>query len=159
MTNFDKTWEDFSQMLLDSDLTEKQKYWLLLKLQSLITKEISCAENTVLNINSKLDQNKRIDTKPDKKIKAEKEVAKNYINSYQPMHNFLTVNCKEIITEQNELSPTEQNELLESIDSPYQCDNSNTRKKIRKILCGFDTNAKCRNITKKKQEGLSSPVI
>ena len=145
MTNFDKTWEDFSQMLKSSNLKEGQKHWLLLKLQSILTKEIDCADNTILSINEKLSKNMGITTKPDERIKAEKEVAKAYRNAYAPIQDLLSRNCKEIIDSYNKLTPTEKNDLKESIDSPYQCDNPNTRKKIRKTLCGFRNSKRPKN--------------
>lgn len=142
MTNFDKVWEEFSEMLAGSNLTEKQKYWLLLHLQSFLTKEIAVAEKVILDRNEKLSKNKGITTKPDQKIKSEIATVKAYRNACTPINNFLTEHCKEIITSLNELSPTEQNELLESTGTRYQCDNPNTRKKIRKTLCGFNTCSK-----------------
>lgn len=147
MTNFNKIWEDFSQMLIGSNLTEGQKCWLLLKLQSFFTKEIACADNRILSINQKLSVSSEITTKSDRKLMAEKAIAKNYRDAYIPLQEFLNKNCKEIINAYAEFTPTEKEELEEAIDSPFQCDNANTRKKIRKILCGFSTNATRKNNT------------
>lgn len=152
MTNFDRIWEEFSQMLTGSNLTEEQKCWLLLRLQSFIRKEIAAAQKVILDRNKKLSENKGITTKPDQKNKAEIKTARAYINAYTPMNNFLTEHCKEIIeslnelasTEKDKLTPTEQNDLIESLESSYQSDNSRARKKIRKISCGFNTCSKCK---------------
>lgn len=145
MENFNDEWASFSKMLIDSDLTEGQKYWILLKLQSIFSKEIEISTNKIININEKLSESNGPTTKPQKKYKNEKAIATNYRNACLPLEKKLNSSCKKMIMNLNKLTPIEQYELLESIDSPYQCDNVNTRRKIRKTLCGFDANAKRKN--------------
>lgn len=145
MENFNDVWASFSKMLIDSDLTEGQKYWLLLKLQSTLSKEIEISTNKTIKLNEKLSESNGPTTKPQKKYKNEKAIATNYRNACLLLEKKLNSSCKKMIMNLDKLTPIEQDELLESIDSAHQCDNANTRRKIRKVLCGFDANAKHKN--------------
>lgn len=137
MTTVNDYWREFLEELTSSSLTEEQKCWLLLKLQSILMKEIDASQKTIVSINTELEKNRGMTTKPEEKHKAEKEAAQNYKKGCLPLQDYLNRRCKEIIAGIEELTATEQKELKESIDSSHQCDNPNTRKKIHKLLCGF----------------------
>lgn len=73
MENFNDEWASFSKMLIDSDLTEGQKFWILLKLQTIFSKEIEISTNKIIKLNEKLSESNGPTTKPQKNIKMKRQ--------------------------------------------------------------------------------------